>query len=125
VTVDRVSASRPISSSPQAIFAIVSNPRGHVEIDGSGVIQVASDPRPLTSVGETFDMETDRPAVIPGAPRYSGGKYFCCIRRICSMYSVRHGALSAAGRAASSRHHASMTAKLPSRLMVFSSSHAV
>lgn len=60
VTADRVSASRRISSSPQQIFAIVSHPEGHVAIDGSGMIRVASDPRPLTSIGETFDMEMDR-----------------------------------------------------------------
>ena len=57
---DRVSATRRISASAQTIYVIVSDPARHVDIDGSGMLQVAPDARPLTAVGQTFDMDMDR-----------------------------------------------------------------
>jgi hypothetical protein len=81
LTVDRVSASRRVAASPQQIFAIVSNPKGHVEIDGSGMIQVASDPRPLTSVGETFDMEMDR-RPLGDVPEMTEYEVRCTVTRV-------------------------------------------
>jgi hypothetical protein len=57
---DRVSASGHISAPVHEIFLIVSNPARHVEIDGSGMLQAAPGAKPLTAVGETFDMDMDR-----------------------------------------------------------------
>jgi hypothetical protein len=60
MSTDRVSATRRISASAQTIYVIVSDPARHVDIDGSGMLQVAPDARPLTAVGQTFDMDMDR-----------------------------------------------------------------
>ena len=57
---DRVSATRRIAAPAHEIFSIVSHPAGHVRIDGSGMVRAASDARPLTAVGETFEMDMDR-----------------------------------------------------------------
>jgi hypothetical protein len=73
MTVQRVSASRCIQASAHALFEIVSNPEGHVRIDGSGMLDAAPDARPLTAVGEVFDMEMDRTPLndIPGLVKYT------------------------------------------------------
>ncbi|HWD24350.1 MAG TPA: hypothetical protein VG368_02700, partial [Acidimicrobiales bacterium] len=70
--VDRVSATRRIAAPASKLFAIVSHPTGHVEIDGSGMLEAASDARPITAVGETFDMDMDREPLgdIPGMGKY-------------------------------------------------------
>jgi len=54
---DRVSASGRVPAPAHEIFLIVSNPARHVEIDGSGMLQAAPGAKPLTAVGESFDME--------------------------------------------------------------------
>ncbi len=56
----RLAVSRVIATTPSAAFRIVCDPRMHVEIDGSGMLQAASDATPLTAVGDTFEMEMDR-----------------------------------------------------------------
>jgi uncharacterized protein YndB with AHSA1/START domain len=60
VSSDHVSVTRRIAAPANKIFLIVSDPAGHVEIDGSGMLQAAPDARPLTAVGQTFDMDMDR-----------------------------------------------------------------
>jgi Polyketide cyclase / dehydrase and lipid transport len=60
VSADRVSATRRVAASAHAIFLLVTDPARHVDIDGSGMLQVAPDARPLTEVGQTFDMDMDR-----------------------------------------------------------------
>jgi hypothetical protein len=67
-----VSATRRISAPAGKVFQIVSNPAGHVQIDGSGMLEAAPDARPLTSVGETFDMDMDRAPLgdIPDMGKY-------------------------------------------------------
>ena len=69
---DRVSATRRIAAPASKIFQIVSNPEGHVDIDGSGMLEAASDARQVTTVGETFDMDMDREPLgdIPGMGKY-------------------------------------------------------
>jgi Polyketide cyclase / dehydrase and lipid transport len=57
---DRVSVTRRVAASPSAVWLIVSDPARHVDIDGSGMLQAAPDVRPLTQVGQTFDMDMDR-----------------------------------------------------------------
>jgi hypothetical protein len=56
----RVSLERRIAAEPSRIFAIVSHPNGHVEIDGSGMLVAAQDAKPLTAVGDVFVMDMDR-----------------------------------------------------------------
>jgi hypothetical protein len=60
MTSERVAVTRRITASADELFAIVSSPTGHVDIDGSGMLVAAPDARPLTAVGETFDMDMDR-----------------------------------------------------------------
>jgi Polyketide cyclase / dehydrase and lipid transport len=60
VSADRVTATRRIAAPAHAIFLLVSDPTRHVDIDGSGMLQAAPDTRPLTAVGQTFDMDMDR-----------------------------------------------------------------
>ena len=69
----RVSASRTIRASAADVYRIVADPAGHVRIDGSGMLEAAPDARPLTEVGQTFDMEMDRTPLndIPGLVKYS------------------------------------------------------
>ena len=59
MSTDRVSAIR-ISASAHTVYVIVSDPARHVDVDGSGMLQVAPDARQLTAVGQTFDMDMDR-----------------------------------------------------------------
>lgn len=68
----RVSASRTIRASAADVFRIVADPAGHVRIDGSGMLEAAPDARPLTEVGQTFDMRMDRTPLndIPGLVKY-------------------------------------------------------
>lgn len=60
VPADRVTAARRIAAPAHAIFLLVSDPTRHVDIDGSGMLQAAPGARPLTAVGQTFDMDMDR-----------------------------------------------------------------
>jgi uncharacterized protein YndB with AHSA1/START domain len=57
---ERVTVSRTIAAPAARIFELVSHPQGHVDIDGSGMLEAAVDARPLTAVGDTFDMNMDR-----------------------------------------------------------------
>lgn len=70
---ERVSVTRRIAAPADAIYAIVSDPAGHVRIDGSGMLEAAADARPLTEVGQTFDIHMDRTPLndIPGLVKYS------------------------------------------------------
>ena len=69
---DRVSATRRIAAPADKLFRIVSSPAGHVQIDGSGMLEAAPDDSPLTAVGETFDMDMDRAPLgdIPDMGKY-------------------------------------------------------
>jgi hypothetical protein len=72
VPTDRVSATRRIAAPASKLFQIVSSPSGQVAIDGSGMLDAAPDDRPLTTVGETFDMDMDREPLgdIPNLTKY-------------------------------------------------------
>jgi uncharacterized protein YndB with AHSA1/START domain len=56
----RVSLTRRVAAPPDAVFRVISDPRQHVEIDGSGMLVAPVDARPLRAVGDTFDMDMDR-----------------------------------------------------------------
>jgi hypothetical protein len=68
----RVSATRRIAAPAGSIFEIVSSPEGHVRIDGSGMLETASNTGPVTAVGDVFDMDMDRTPLsdIPGLVKY-------------------------------------------------------
>lgn len=57
---ERVTLTRTIQAPASRIFEIVSHPDGHVQLDGSGMLERAVDAKPLTEVGQTFDMDMDR-----------------------------------------------------------------
>ena len=73
MTEERVSVTRRIAAPAAAIYALVSDPAGHVAIDGSGMLDAAPDSRPITAVGDTFDIAMDRTPLndIPGLVKYS------------------------------------------------------
>jgi len=73
MSAERVSATRRIGAPAAAIYRIVSDPAGHVRIDGSGMLDAAPDAQQLTAVGETFDMNMDRTPLndIPGLVKYT------------------------------------------------------
>lgn len=60
---DRVSWSRPIAASPAEVFRIISDPRGHVAVDASGMLQSAPDTKPFTQVGDKAVIKMDREAL--------------------------------------------------------------
>lgn len=59
---ERFEIQRTIPADPAAIFAIVSDPFGHVAIDSSGMLQDASG-EPARGVGDTFVIHMDREAL--------------------------------------------------------------
>jgi hypothetical protein len=52
-----VSVSRRIPASAVEIFAILADPDRHSEIDGSGMLRGAVDPKPVSAVGDVFVMK--------------------------------------------------------------------
>ena len=72
MTSERLSASGTIAAPASEIFRIVSHPAGHVALDGSGMLVASPGARPLTAVGETFDMAMNREPLgdIPGMTDY-------------------------------------------------------
>ncbi len=59
---ERIEVQRAIAADPAAIFAVVSDPAGHVAIDASGMLMAASGDR-ATAVGDTFVVHMDREAL--------------------------------------------------------------
>ncbi|WP_110238750.1 SRPBCC family protein [Nocardioides gilvus] len=56
---ERISASRTIPATPEAIFAVLTDPDGHVAVDSSGMLQGVTG-RPVGAVGEWFTGHMDR-----------------------------------------------------------------
>jgi hypothetical protein len=59
---ERFEVQRRIGADPAAVFAVVSDPQGHVAIDASGMLMAASGDRPQ-AVGDTFVVHMDREAL--------------------------------------------------------------
>lgn len=59
---ERIEVSRAIAADPAAVFAIVSDPQGHVAIDASGMLMAATGD-PATAVGDRFVVHMDREAL--------------------------------------------------------------
>jgi len=62
-TESRLELTRSINVPPAAVFAVISDPEGHVKIDGSGMLVAAQDSSPMTGVGDSFVMNMDREAL--------------------------------------------------------------
>ena len=59
MTTDRMEVQRTIAADPATIFRLLSDPRGHVAIDSSGMLMDATG-EPVTAVGDTFVVHMDR-----------------------------------------------------------------
>ena len=55
----RLEVSRAIAAEPSDIFAVLTSPQGHVDIDASGML-MAADGDPVRRVGDTFVVHMDR-----------------------------------------------------------------
>jgi hypothetical protein len=53
---------RTIGADPAAVFAVLRDPKGHVAIDSSGMLQSASG-EPVSAVGDSFVVHMDREAL--------------------------------------------------------------
>ncbi|MFI5729547.1 SRPBCC family protein [Kribbella sp. NPDC051587] len=56
---ERFEVQREIAATPAEIFAVLRDPRGHVAIDSSGMLQSA-DGQPVGAVGDEFVVHMDR-----------------------------------------------------------------
>ncbi|KNX38955.1 SRPBCC family protein [Luteipulveratus halotolerans] len=59
---ERLEAQRTIAAEPHEIFAVLTDPQGHVAIDSSGMLQSADGER-VEQVGDTFVVHMDREAL--------------------------------------------------------------
>jgi hypothetical protein len=62
MTTERVEARRDIAAPPEKVFALLCDPRGHVAIDSSGMLQSA-DGNPVRKVDDEFVVHMDRQAL--------------------------------------------------------------
>jgi hypothetical protein len=62
MTTERFEVQRTIHADPATIFAVLSDPHGHVAIDSSGMLMDATG-APATAVGDTFVVHMDREAL--------------------------------------------------------------
>lgn len=61
-TPERFEVSRLIDAPVEAIFAVLTDPRGHVSIDSTGMLMFAEGD-PVTEAGDTFVVHMDREAL--------------------------------------------------------------
>jgi hypothetical protein len=62
MSTQRIEVPRTIHAAPEAIFAVLCDPSGHVAIDSSGMLMAASG-EPVGAVGDTFVVHMDREAL--------------------------------------------------------------
>ena len=60
---ERLTAQRTIPAPAPDIFRVITDPRGHVAIDGTGMLMSAEEPKPVEKVGDTFLIHMDREAL--------------------------------------------------------------
>ena len=70
MTDERLEVSRTFDAEPAAIFAVLRDPQGHVEIDASGML-MSAEGDPPSAVGDSFVVHMDREALND----YPLGKY--------------------------------------------------
>jgi hypothetical protein len=59
---ERLEVQRAVAAPADEIFALLTDPRGHVAVDSSGMLMAASGD-PVTKVGDTFVVHMDREAL--------------------------------------------------------------
>jgi len=59
---ERIEVTRRVAADPAAVFRLLCDPRGHVAIDSSGMLQSATG-HPVHGVGDTFVVHMDREAL--------------------------------------------------------------
>jgi hypothetical protein len=59
---ERMEVQRTIAAEPAAIFSVLCDPQGHVQIDSSGMLMSATG-QPVAAVGDTFVVHMDREAL--------------------------------------------------------------
>jgi hypothetical protein len=59
---ERFTVTKSLAFSPSAVFAVISDPKGHVDIDGSGTLVSAEDQAPVSKVGDVFVIGMNNPA---------------------------------------------------------------
>jgi hypothetical protein len=59
---ERIEIQRTIAADPATIFALLSDPRGHVTIDSTGMLMDATGD-PVTAAGDSFVVHMDREAL--------------------------------------------------------------
>jgi hypothetical protein len=71
MTSERIEVQRTIEADPATIFAVLTDPQGHVAIDSSGMLQSAEG-EPVSAVGDSFVVHMDREALndFPELGRY-------------------------------------------------------
>lgn len=62
MTDERLEVQRTIAAAPAAIFRVLSDPKGHVQIDATGMLMAATG-EPVTAVGDRFVVHMDREAL--------------------------------------------------------------
>jgi len=67
----RIEVSRTVPAEPPAVFALLRDPQGHVDIDASGMLMSVTG-GPVSAAGDTFVAHMDREALgdIPGLGTY-------------------------------------------------------
>ncbi|MCW2494588.1 SRPBCC family protein [Jatrophihabitans sp.] len=78
---ERFEVRRHIAATPAAIFAVLTDPAGHVLIDSSGMLQSADGSR-VTAIGDEFVVHMDREALND----YPMGKYDVTV--IITLYAA-------------------------------------
>lgn len=61
-TPERIEVSRTVRADPATVFALLTDPQGHVAIDSSGMLMGADGER-VTAAGDTFVVHMDREAL--------------------------------------------------------------
>lgn len=71
MTTERFEVQRTVAADPSTVFALVSDPHGHVAIDSSGMLMDATG-EPARAIGDTFVVHMDRAALndFPELGRY-------------------------------------------------------
>ncbi len=70
MTAERFEVERTIPADPATVFAVLRDPKGHVAIDSTGMLQSSSG-EPASKVGDTFVIHMDRESLND----YPLGKY--------------------------------------------------
>ena len=95
---DRIEVQRTIAASPERIFSVLRDPRGHVSIDASGMLMDASG-EPVSAAGDQFVVHMDREALND----YPIGRYDVTVT-ITAFEPDREIAWTVAGQGASLGH---------------------